>query len=224
MRHRPLSRLTALIAVAFAFATFAGAAPVHDAIRGHLVALREGEVQPVPADALAGAKYFLLCYGSGADGACRRFVENLVPVYPRMVAANPTLAVILVSSDPSESGMHDWMAEAAMPWPALSWRLAQMDHILTKFGGANIPALALIDENGKLLSGSFDGKLYLGPTVPLDYIEKHLGGGTRPPAAVKPPGSSVGKERSGSTGRSEKKPGGFDDFFKKRPSPSPAKR
>jgi hypothetical protein len=60
-----------------------------------------------------------------------------------------------------------------MPWPSMKYPdLDQPSVSVKKYFGPGIPDLVLTDENGKVLSDSFQGSDYVGPEKVLEDIKK----------------------------------------------------
>ena len=79
--------------------------------------------------------------------------------------------MIFVNHDQNEDAMLAYMKTDGMPWPAVRFDNIESDGA-NKYCGPGIPDLVLVDENGKVLSDSFNGKTYRGPDQVLDEIEK----------------------------------------------------
>ncbi len=59
-----------------------------------------------------------------------------------------------------------------MPWPAVSFRSVDRLKEITKYSGSGIPCLVLVDREGKVLSDSYEGKTYVGPTKVMNDMGK----------------------------------------------------
>ncbi len=60
-----------------------------------------------------------------------------------------------------------------MPWPAMKYPdLDNAKVSVKKYFGPGIPDLVLVDADGKVLSDTFNGKDYVGPSHVLDDIKK----------------------------------------------------
>jgi hypothetical protein len=179
-------------------------ADVAASLRGNLVAVKDGVVVPFDDASLGATKYFVLYFGAGTDGPTRRFTENLVRLYPAIKAANPPLEFIFISSDPAQQDMEDFLIASKFPWPALAWQVAQTDHLLNHYAGRELPALVMIDAEGKIVSSTFEGKLYRGPSVVLADIGRRFQIEALLPAAERKP---------------TPKPDPFAEIRRKRPAP-----
>ena len=66
--------------------------------------------------------------------------------------------------------MLEYMKEDRMPWPALRFANASSSP-LEKYSGRGIPCLVVIDQQGKVLSHSYKGDEYLGPSKVIKDLE-----------------------------------------------------
>ena len=185
-------------------------------VKSDLVSLQGKSLHHIDGAPLASTKYFAVYYSASWCGPCKAFTPKLVDFYNRIKPANPNFELIFVSQDNSEKEMEAYMRVDKMPWPALSYRKASGKHPMNDYAGPGIPCLVLIDDKGKVLSHSYEGANYVGPSKVMNDIETTLksapsdapatAAGTAPgtPAARKPPVVPV-------------VPGSnFDDFFKKK--------
>ena len=203
---------TPLLALAFLlgivapglFAADSGIAPE---LKSNLVALSGKHLKRFDASTLANTKYFAFYYSASWCGPCRQFTPKLVAWYNAHKKDNPHFELIFVSDDSSEQDMTAYMADDGMPWPALDLRKKERAKALTKYAGPGIPCLVLVNDQGQVLSDSYQGQTYLGPGKVLEDIEKTLA--QNPPseeakaAAAKPAAAKSGSES-------------FDEFFKKK--------
>lgn len=103
---------------------------------------------------------------------CRGFTPKLVEFYNGNKAKKTKFEIIFVSSDHDEKSMEGYMVEAKMPWPAISFSSVKGLQEIKKLCGNGIPCLVLVDREGKVLSDSFKGEDYLGPTKVMNDIGK----------------------------------------------------
>ncbi len=68
------------------------------------------------------------------------------------------------------------MRDAQMPWPAVKFEKIAEKQGLMKYAGNGIPCLVLVDATGRVISDSFAGKNYLGPTKVLADLEQIFSG------------------------------------------------
>ena len=161
--------------------------PVATQIKNDLVSLQGKKLHRFDDAPLAGAKYFAVYYSASWCGPCKAFTPKLVEFYNRIKPANPNFELILVSRDYSEPEMEAYMRTDKMPWPALNFRKAAAKHSLTEYAGPGIPCLVLLDEKGKVLSHSYVGTSYVGPTKVMNDIEAALkSAAPAPPAGAAP--------------------------------------
>ncbi len=189
-------------------------------LNGKLVALRGKSALPFAAPDLAKAKYIALYYSAGWCGPCHQFTPDLVKFYSEMKPAHPEFEVVFMSRDESSNAMEKYMAEMAMPWPALRFSAVKSSRDLNKYAGSGIPCLVLLNEKGEVLSDSYVSGNYVGPHKVMTDLKKLLTGdgsgvttsNLATPAAVanvtaKPAGSQI-KSPSGTN---------WDEAFKKKP-------
>ena len=179
---------------------------IHRALKDNLVMSKGKKVEKFDDSALSGTKYYALYYSAAWCGPCRAFTPDLVKWYKRHKSKNPEFELVFVSSDNSEEEMAKYMKDDDMPWPALAFDKKKSTSAITKYGGRGIPCLVLIDDQGKVISHSYEGQNYIGPRKVLADIEKTLKAtpestGSTAPASSKKVGSSS-----------------FDEFFKKKPA------
>lgn len=103
---------------------------------------------------------------------CRAFTPELVKFYNANEGKKTKFEIIFVSSDHDEKSMEGYMLEAKMPWPAINFRNVERLKEINKLCGAGIPCLVLVDREGKVLSDSYNGKDYVGPTKVMNDIGK----------------------------------------------------
>lgn len=140
-------------------------------LSGDLVALDGKKVKPFDAAALGSKKYLAVYFSASWCGPCRNFTPELVKFYNRKKASQDKFDVIFVSMDRSEEAMEAYMADDKMPWPAVTYQKAGSSP-LRKLCGPGIPCLVVLDENGTVVSDSYQGKEYVGPTKVMRDLEK----------------------------------------------------
>jgi len=176
-------KTASLLAVAaFAAVTTLHAAPTSAAppkslatdLKGDLVALDGKKMKRFDDTKLADTKYVAVYYSAHWCPPCRTFTPELVKWYNATKPANPHFELIFVSSDRSEKDMESYMAGEQMPWPALKFIKKQTDKTLRPHAGRGIPCLVLLDATGKVLSHSYEGSTYVGPTKVMRDIDATL--------------------------------------------------
>ena len=108
--------------------------------------------------------YYAFYFSAHWCPPCRSFTPKLVDFYNSNDAAGKKFEIIFVSSDTNEDKMEDYIKEDKMPWPAIKFRYARKIKEISKYAGSGIPCLVLVDREGKVISDSYEGKKYLGPT------------------------------------------------------------
>jgi thiol-disulfide isomerase/thioredoxin len=145
-------------------------------LSGKLVALRGKSALPCAAPDLPQAKYIALYFSAGWCGPCHQFTPELVKFYNEMKPKYPGFEVVFMSRDLGQNAMEKYMAEMAMPWPALRYGAVKSDHALTKYAGRGIPDLVLLNQKGEVLSDSYVGANYVGPSKVMNDLKKLLTG------------------------------------------------
>jgi nucleoredoxin len=146
-----------------------------DSLRTGLVGMRENVVQPAAGEDVSRKKYVALYFSAHWCGPCRQFTPRLVDFYNGHRRDADKFEVVFVSSDHSAKDMANYMREAQMPWLAVDY--AQRDVIARlkqQFAGPGIPCLVVIDESGRVVSNSYEGKNYLGPNKVLADLGRLL--------------------------------------------------
>jgi nucleoredoxin len=135
----------------------------------HLVKLDHGVLKPIDTASLNNIKYFAFYYSASWCPPCRAFTPKLVDFYNSFKPQHPDFELIFVNHDNSAADMAAYMRTDAMPWPAA--RFEDIDGSnANKYCGDGIPDLVLVDTSGKILSNSFVGSNYVGPSKVLNDI------------------------------------------------------
>jgi nucleoredoxin len=182
-------------------------------LTGKLVALHGRLTQPTNTTAIGQAKYVAFYYGAGWCGPCHKFTPDLVAFYNEMKPKYPDFEVVFVSRDNSSAEMDNYMAEMKMPWPALRYDAVKWS-TANKYSGPGIPCLVVVDQNGRVISDSYQGNRYLGPHKVLDDLRNLLSQNQSVTAAANP----IGTASPGATGKpTPPSPSGtnWDQVFKK---------
>jgi len=145
-------------------------------LNGKLVALRGKSALPYTPPDLSQAKYIALYFSAGWCGPCHQFTPELVKFYNEMKPKYPGFEVVFMSRDLGQNAMEKYMAEMAMPWPAVRYSAAKSDRALTRYAGRGIPDLVLLNEKGEVLSDSYVGTNYVGPNKVMGDLKKLLTG------------------------------------------------
>lgn len=101
---------------------------------------------------------------------CRTFTPKLVSFYNEQAGKKKQFEVILVSRDNSEDEMEEYIKTESMPWPAIAYRSLERMKEIQKYSTNGIPCLVLVDREGKVLSHSYEGQTYVGPTKVMNDI------------------------------------------------------
>jgi nucleoredoxin len=108
----------------------------------------KGEKIPV-AD--VEAKHIGLYFSASWCPPCRAFTPSLAEAYKKWKAAEKPIELILVGSDRDQDAMLGYMKKYEMPWLALPYD-AEPAKIGEKFGIRGIPALVILDQDGKVVT------------------------------------------------------------------------
>jgi len=91
---------------------------------------------------------------------CRTFT----PILEKFRAANKAdFEVVLVSGDGSAKAQQAYMQKYSMEWPAIPFEAPQRNGAFDRFGVRGIPALVVVDANGKLLERDGRGQIANNP-------------------------------------------------------------
>jgi nucleoredoxin len=140
---------------------------------GHLISLDHGTPKDFDASTLKNVQYWAFYYSASWCPPCRAFTPKLVDFYSYFKKSHPNFELIFVNDDRSEEAMLAYMKNDGMAWPAV--RFSDIDDPqlgAKKYCGPGIPDLVLTDAKGNVLSDSFDGQDYVGPTKVMDDIKK----------------------------------------------------
>ncbi|MCE0498013.1 MAG: redoxin domain-containing protein [Methylacidiphilales bacterium] len=142
-------------------------------LQGHLVVQEDGQVKDFDASTLQGVKYWAIYFSASWCPDCRAFTPDLVRFYKEFKPDHPNFELILVCHDKTEEAMLNYLKTDGMTWPAVRYK----DHwdpklMVLKYAAKGIPNLVLVDENGEVLSSTYDGTKELGPKKVLDDIKQ----------------------------------------------------
>jgi hypothetical protein len=106
-----------------------------------------------------------------AMGSSLTFPPADTDILPRAETVRTRLGTLAAASqDNSKEEMLEYMKHDGMPWPALKFANASSSP-LEKYSGRGIPCLVVIDQQGKVLSHSYKGEKYLGPSKVIKDLE-----------------------------------------------------
>jgi thiol-disulfide isomerase/thioredoxin len=153
---------------------------------GRLEVLRDKDLVPFePGDRLE-PEFYLVYFGAGWCGPCRRFSPGFVESYGQLKrAVGDRFEVIFASWDESVGGQIDYVKEAHMPWPVIKFRMAREIRAISRWEGNGIPCLVVLTPNGELLYHTYRGEEYMGPQSALDAFVSLLNATRQTPAARK---------------------------------------
>ena len=147
--------------------------PFVERFKDHLIVMDHGTPQAFDTATLKDVKFWAFYHSASWCPPCRAFTPQLVDFYNYFKKSHPNFELIFVSADRDESKMLAYMKDDGMTWPALKFTESGWPGVsVQKYFGSGIPDLVLTDENGKVLSSSFNGGEYTGPTKVLDDIKK----------------------------------------------------
>ena len=118
--------------------------------------------------------YYALYFSAHWCGPCRAFTPKLVQFYNEMKAKTDNFEIVFYSYDRSAQAMEDYMKEANMPWPAISYDQREAKQDIASYAGNGIPCLVLVDRNGKVISDSYEGERYIGPGEVVEDLSRLL--------------------------------------------------
>ena len=96
---------------------------------------------------------------------CRAFTPELVKFRN---ANQQEFEVVFVSGDRSREAQAGYMKKYAMPWPAIPYNAPQRNGTFDRFGVRGIPALVIVDDQGRLLERDGRAALRNDPANALD--------------------------------------------------------
>lgn len=145
-------------------------------VKGELVTSRNGVLRPYLDDEFEKKKVIALYHSAHWCAPCRKFTPQLVAFYNKVAASHPEFEIVFVSNDKSANAMEGSMRDDQMPWPAVSYDKVPGNAALRKYFGESIPCLVVVDENGKVIFDSYDGKNYRGPEAVLADLDQLFAG------------------------------------------------
>lgn len=145
---------------------------IADGLDGKLVACNGRSLERFEASSLKGKKYLAIYFSASWCGPCKGFTPQLVNWYNQHRSSLDKFDVIFVSRDHTKEDMLDYMKQDDMPWPALNFTKAnQRNSPLEKYAGRGIPCLVVVDGDGKVISHSYQGEQYVGPSKVMRDLE-----------------------------------------------------
>ncbi|HEY1583672.1 MAG TPA: thioredoxin-like domain-containing protein [Chthoniobacterales bacterium] len=174
MSHKTLCLLGSFL-ILLDFTPLAEAQGLTSELEGRLVSLQGKSLLPYNSADLAQAKYIALYFSAGWCGPCHQFTPELLKFYNEMKPQRAGFEIVFMSEDYGANAMEKYMAEMAMPWPAMRYSAAKSSR-LKKYAGRGIPDLVLLNEKGEVISDSYASQQYLGPYKVMNDLKKLLTG------------------------------------------------
>jgi nucleoredoxin len=115
-------------------------------------------------------QYYAFYFSAHWCPPCRAFTPKLVEFYNAQEGRKKNFEIIFVSSDNDERSMEAYIKGDSMPWPAIAYRSVDRMKEIKKYSGRGIPRLVLVDREGKVISDSYEGDTYTGPTKVMNEI------------------------------------------------------
>jgi thiol-disulfide isomerase/thioredoxin len=139
-------------------------------IMGH-----DGQPHGFDSSKLSGVKYWAFYYSASWCETCRQFTQDLVSFYRDFKPGHPDFELIFVNLDRSDSAMIRYMKTNSMPWPAVWFSdTDNPDLNAKKYYGLGMPCLALVDNDGQVLSDTFQNGHYTDPHHVIDDIRSQV--------------------------------------------------
>lgn len=117
-------------------------------------------------------EYYAFYFSAHWCPPCRSFTPKLVSFYNEQPGKKKQFEIIFVSNDNDENQMEEYIKGDSMPWPAIAYRSVPRMKEILKYAGRGIPCLVLVDREGKVLSHSYEGETYVGPTKVMKDIPR----------------------------------------------------
>lgn len=145
----------------------------HPVLVGSAKALIGADGKPADASRVSDKPYVLVYFSAHWCPPCRAFTPKLVEFY-QTKGGGSRFEIVFVSSDEDAGAMSAYMAEAKMPWTALTWGSPEAIAISGRFGGRGIPCLVLLDGDDAVVAHSYVGEKYVGPSPVLGELDRLL--------------------------------------------------
>lgn len=139
-------------------------------VKGKLVKPKGNRFNRHTLDPTRQIDYYAFYFSAHWCPPCRKFTPKLVDFYESNSGGRSNFEIIFVSSDRDEDAMHSYMEVAKMPWPAIDFDRRSRD--IDKYSGSGIPCLVVVDGDGKVISDSYVGGKYVGPTKVMKDLKK----------------------------------------------------
>jgi thiol-disulfide isomerase/thioredoxin len=153
----------------------ASEAPGHEKLMGMIGSdLVRADGSKVPLRSLRDKDHVLLYFSAQWCPPCRAFTPSLVEFYDKN-RSSEKFELIFVSNDRSPADMQKYMSEYNMSFPAIAY--AQRNAV-REYGGRGIPNLVILNKQGEVVSGSYEGDKYVGPQKVLKDMQRLLAMGS----------------------------------------------
>jgi thiol-disulfide isomerase/thioredoxin len=142
--------------------------PFVDMLDGALFELVGHRLKPYSVNKLNDKKYVVLYFSAQWCPACRVFTPRLKAFYENAREMHDNFEVIFISSDRSEQEMLTYIKNTEMPWPVVNYNELKNIPEIQSYSGPAIPCLVLLDNQGNVLSHTFEPSndspsTYIGP-------------------------------------------------------------
>lgn len=121
---------------------------------------------------LEKARYLLIYFADGASKASANTTTQLRYYYETKKSGH-NFEVLFVSADRNSNKMANHMAKQSMPWPAVRFQATEASGLL-EYRGKTLPAMALLDAEGRVIASSEVDGQYKGCGFVLDALSKRL--------------------------------------------------
>ena len=124
-------------------------APPLEALFGPRLLNAKGE--PLPPDVLQG-KTVGIYFSAAWCPPCRTFTPRLSDAYRQLRMDGKPFEIVFVSSDADADAAMAYVNDFSMPWLVLPFGSPQAESLRRRFNVRGIPALAIVDSNGRTLA------------------------------------------------------------------------
>ena len=145
-------------------------------VKGDLVTSSNGILSPYLDQAFEKKKLIGFYFSGSWCPACRKFTPQLVEYYNRVAAAHPEFEIVFVSADRSAAAMESYMRSSQMPWPAIRFDKVATNEAIRRYAGSGVPCLVVVDASGRVISDTYAGKTYRGPSAVLAELDQLFSG------------------------------------------------
>lgn len=152
-----------------------GENPIVKFLGDSLIAFRGDSVTRQPSAQLIGKKYVAFYFATRSADACKVFTAKLKQFYGAHRRDSDKFEIVFVPTDKSAKEMAYHIREAEMPWLAVDFARGEIvGGLRQQFGGTEVPNLVVLDESGRLVVSSSDGKTFVGADKALEEFGRLL--------------------------------------------------